>query len=99
MIDSASATSQDQGNIIALIPDVFFSVTVRNAIRRLSYHAHIVKSVQGLVDAAATEDAVLAVIDLSAMRDDAEWDDLGELIDRGLPVLVSKVCGARSALA
>jgi DNA-binding NtrC family response regulator len=88
MIECIGDDAQVHGNIIALVPDVFFSVTVRNAIRRLGYHAHLVKSVAELVDAAATEDVALAVADLSAVRDESDWEEISGLIAREIPVLI-----------
>lgn len=83
-----STARQVRGNIIALIPDVFFSVTVRNTIRRLDYDAHIVKSTEDLVDAVTTESSVLVLVDMEAVRDESDWDDIAGLARWGVPVLV-----------
>jgi hypothetical protein len=67
---------------------VFFAVTVRNTVRRINYDPHIVKTTDNLVVAAGEHQAVLAVIDLAAIRSDAEWADISDLVADGLPVLV-----------
>ena len=91
------------GPILLLIPDVFFAVTVRNAVRRISYEPHIVKTTDDLVVAAGEQQAVLAVIDLSAVRSETEWDDISDLAASDLPVLVfgshKDVDGLRAAKA
>jgi DNA-binding NtrC family response regulator len=88
MSDTDATAEMDRGTVIALVPDVFFSVTVRNAIRRIGYQAHMVKTAADLVDALATQEAVLAITDLSAMRDESDWDDISDLVAREIPVLV-----------
>ena len=80
--------SDEGGPVLLLIPDVFFAVTVRNTVRRIGYDPHIVKVTEDLIVAAGEHQAVLAVIDLAAVRSETEWDDIGELVTGGLPVLV-----------
>lgn len=91
------------GPILLLIPDVFFAVTVRNAVRRSGYDPHIVKTTDDLVVAAGEQHAVLAVIDLSAVRSETEWDEISDLVAAELPVLVfgshKDVDGLRAAKA
>jgi hypothetical protein len=91
------------GPILLLVPDVFFAVTVRNAVRRTGYEPHIVKTTDDLVVVAGEHQAVLVVVDLSAVRSDAEWVDISDLVDGGLPVLVfgshKDVDGLRAAKA
>jgi hypothetical protein len=93
--------SDTGGPILLLIPDVFFAVTVRNAVRRIGYEPHIIKTTDDLVVAAGEHQAVLAVIDLAAVRAEDEWDDIAELATNGLPTLVfgshKDVDGLRSA--
>ncbi len=95
--------SDQGGPILMLIPDVFFAVTVRNAVRRTGYEPHIVKTTDDLVVLAGEHQAVLAVIDLAAVRSDAEWADIAELVADGLPTLVfgshKDVDGLRAAKA
>ncbi|MEX1157892.1 MAG: hypothetical protein WEC79_03050, partial [Thermomicrobiales bacterium] len=78
----------DSGPILLLIPDVFFAVTVRNTVRRIGYDPHILKTAEDLIVAAGEHGAVLAVVDLAAVRSVNEWTDIGELVNEGLPVLV-----------
>jgi DNA-binding NtrC family response regulator len=87
-MSDSSASDKDRGNIIALVPDVFFSVTVRNTIRRIGHHAHMVKTAADLSDAVVTEDVALVVVDLAAMRDESDWDEVTSLAERDVPVLV-----------
>jgi hypothetical protein len=91
------------GPILLLIPDVFFAVTVRNAVRRTGYEPHIVKTTDDLVVAAGEQRAALAVIDLSAVRSEPEWGDISDLVADDLPVLVfgshKDVDGLRAAKA
>ncbi|HYI14239.1 MAG TPA: hypothetical protein VEX37_02535 [Thermomicrobiales bacterium] len=76
------------GPVLLLIPDVFFAVTVRNTVRRIGYEPHIVKLTDDLVVAAGEHQAVLAIVDLAAVHSTSEWDDIGDLVADGLPVLV-----------
>ena len=78
----------DGGPVLLLIPDVFFAVTVRNTARRIGYAPHILKSTDDFVVAAGEHRAVLGVVDLAAVRSEAEWADIGDLVTDGLPVLV-----------
>ncbi len=80
--------SDGGGPVLLLIPDVFFAVTVRNAVRRIGHEPHIVKLTDDLVVAADEHQALLAIVDLSAVRSASEWDDIGDLVAEGLPVLV-----------
>src|SRR5688500_9834981 len=80
--------SDEGGPILLLIPDVFFAVTVRNTVRRIGHDPHILKSTDDLVVAAGEHQALLAVIDLSAVRSESEWDDISDLAAGDLPVLV-----------
>lgn len=99
----AEQHSDAGGPILLLIPDVFFAVTVRNAVRRIGYAPHLLKSTDELVVAAGEHRAVLAVIDLAAVQTAAEWADIGDLCTDGLPTLVfgshKDVDGLRAAKA
>jgi hypothetical protein len=90
-------------SILLLIPDVFFAVNVRNAVRRVGYDPHVLKTTDDLIVAAGEEQAALAVVDLAAVHGDAEWTDVGDLARAGLPVLVfgshKDVDGLRAAKA
>jgi hypothetical protein len=91
------------GPVLLLIPDVFFAVTVRNTVRRIGYDPHILKRTEDLMVAAGEHQAVLAVVDLAAVGAESEWDDIGDLVNDGLPVLVfgshKDVDGLRAAKA
>jgi hypothetical protein len=93
----------DKGAILALIPDVFFAVTVRNTVRRLGYDPAIVKTADDLADEVTTVDPVLAVVDVAAVTSDMDWDTIGVLVQAGLPVLAfgahKDVEGLRAAKA
>lgn len=101
MVDELQASGG--GVVLLLIPDVFFAVTVRNAVRRTGYEPVILKSTDALVDATAEREAVLVVVDLAAIHSEREWDEIGSLVDDGLPVLVfgshKDVDGLRAAKA
>ncbi|HEX5164315.1 MAG TPA: hypothetical protein VFV93_02875 [Thermomicrobiales bacterium] len=75
-------------SILLLVPDVFFAVNVRNAVRRVGYDPHVLKTTDDLIVAAGEEQPALAVVDLAAVDGDAEWADIGDLARAGLPVLV-----------
>jgi hypothetical protein len=96
-------TSGEKGAILALIPDVFFAVTVRNAVRRLGYDPSIVKTADDLADEVTTADPVLAVVDVAGVTSDIDWDTIGALVLEGLPVLAfgahKDVEGLRAAKA
>lgn len=98
----AEQHSDAGGTILLLIPDVFFAVTVRNAVRRIGYEPRIVTTTDALVVSAGEHQAVLAIIDLAAVRSD-EWGDIGDLVRDGLPALVfgahKDVAGLRAAKA
>jgi hypothetical protein len=91
------------GPVLLLVPDVFFAVTVRNTVRRIGYDPHILKQTDDLIVAAGEHRAVLAVVDLAAVRSESEWADIGDLVADGLPVLVfgshKDVDGLRAAKA
>lgn len=104
-VSSSSSMSSDQarGTVIALIPDVFFSVTVRNTVRRCGFEAGIVTSAKDLVQYQNGDHMALAIVDIAAVRDESGWTDIGILASRGVPVLAfgphRDVEGLRSAKA
>jgi hypothetical protein len=77
-----------RGTIVALIPDLFFSVTVRNAIRRLGFESRIVRSADELTEAIAHVAPVLAISDLAAIRGELDWEAIEGIVADGVPTLV-----------
>lgn len=82
------AAQADRGVIVALIPDVFFSVTVRSTIQQLGYRFVLAKSVEQAAHASQENQARLVIADGTAIRSAADWDALGRLTAAGTPVLV-----------
>lgn len=91
------------GLVLVLVPDVFFAVTVRNAVKGIGYEPLVCKKTSELVAIAGQREAMLAVIDLGAVRSQAEWGEIGELTAGGLTTLVfgphKDVDGLRAAKA
>lgn len=77
-----------RGVVIALIPDLFFSVTVRNTIRRLGFESRIVRTADELVEATVHVTPVLAIGDLGAIRTDLDWESFEGVVADGIPTLV-----------
>lgn len=61
---------------------------MRNAVKSLGYQAVVVSSVERLIDAAADVKAVLAIVDMAAVRDGEGWAAIGSMEATGVPVLV-----------
>ncbi len=76
------------GIVVAVVPDVFFSVTVRNAIRAAEYEARIVKSVADPPIHLEGEPPRLVIVDLGAVRGADDWESLSAIQSSGVPVLV-----------
>jgi hypothetical protein len=76
------------GVIVALIPDLFFSVTVRNTIRRLGYEARVVRTADELLESLAHVMPALAVCDLGAIHGEPDWETIEEVVAQDLPLLV-----------
>lgn len=87
MNDTENVTTES-GVIVAVVPDVFFSVTVRNAIRAAGYEARIVKSVSDLSAPSDGDPPRLVIVDLGAVRVPDNWAALSEVERSGTPVLV-----------
>lgn len=85
MISTAPTDQGSRGVIVALIPDVFFSVNVRSTILRLGYQAVLAKGVDQLSQG---QSARLVIVDGTAIRSAEDWDALGLLSAAGTPVLV-----------
>jgi len=83
--DEASDT---RGVIIALIPDLFFSVTVRNTIRRLGFESRIVRTADELTGAVGHATPVLVIGDLGAVRSELDWESIEILVGDGVPMLM-----------
>jgi hypothetical protein len=89
MSDTFSGSNGERrGVILALITDLFFSVTVRNTIRRLGFESALARSAGDILDDMAEMDVVLAVVDLNAIRDDSDWDAVADAAGEGLPILL-----------
>jgi hypothetical protein len=73
--------------VVALVPDVFFSVTVRNTVLRCGLDAIIVTTTDDLVHAASAPGVGLIILDITAVHDDASWSRISGIADSGLPVL------------
>lgn len=98
-----SGTTTPADIVVAVVPDVFFSVTVRNAIRAAGYEARIVKSVADLTAKVDGGQTRLIIVDLGAVRGADDWQSLSAVECSGLPVLVfgphKDVDGFRAAKA
>jgi hypothetical protein len=77
-----------RGTILALIPDLFFSVTVRNTIRRLGFEPRIVRNAGELIESIIHVAPVLAVCDLSAIKGESDWETIEDVVAEGVPTLV-----------
>lgn len=75
------------GQIFALIPDVFFSVTVRNTIRRLGYEAVLVGDTEALAKQALENVPRLIIVDATAVRTSEGWQTISNLRSANIPVL------------
>ena len=73
--------------IVALVPDVFFSITVRNVIRASGAEAVLLRQVADLPQAVQERAPVLLIVDLTALADDAAWDTVSGLVNGDLPSL------------
>jgi DNA-binding NtrC family response regulator len=88
MPDTDTSTDQPKrGTIVAVIPDVFFSVTVRNTIRRLGFEAVVVRNVESVDEAATRSSLRLIILDATALRTSADWDAVSGLRAADIPVL------------
>lgn len=100
MRDAGNTTD---GTVIAVVPDLFFSVTVRNAIRSAGYDARMVKAVGDIGPSFEMPSPRLAVIDMGAVRSPEDWSVLTTVKESGVPVLVfgphKNVEGFRAAKA
>lgn len=85
--DTGAPAGVDRGLVVALVPDLFFSVTVRNAIRRLGFTSRVVRTVDELVDAVEVSAPALAVVDVQAIAGDGDWESLAALAAGGAPIL------------
>jgi DNA-binding NtrC family response regulator len=86
-----------------LTKDLLFGVSIRNAVLRLGFSARIVKSPEALSEALLAASPALAVVDLSTVGADGDWDSIQEVAERPTPVLVfgphKDVDGLRAAKA
>lgn len=73
--------------IVALVPDVFFSITVRNVIRASGAEAVLLRQVADVPQAVQERAPVLLIVDLTALTDDASWDTVAGLVGGDLPSL------------
>ncbi|HUG14260.1 MAG TPA: hypothetical protein VMM78_04505 [Thermomicrobiales bacterium] len=86
--EPSERASESRGTVVALIPDVFFSVTVRNVVRRGGFNPVIVSAAGDLTRVAREHDAVLAIVDATAVRGDGGWAEIGAVDRECAPVLV-----------
>jgi DNA-binding NarL/FixJ family response regulator len=92
-----------RGAIMILTKDLLFSVSIRNAVLRLGFTARIVKSPEALSEALLAASPALAIVDLSTVGANGDWDTIQEVAERPTPVLVfgphKDVEGLRAAKA
>lgn len=83
------ATSRkERGTVVALISDVFFGITVRNAIRKLQFEAQMIKTLEELEQSVSVYEPELVVIDMTVLGDDPDaWDVVAETRSSGARVL------------
>ena len=77
-----------RGTVVALVPDMFFAVAIRQAAKRLDFDTHVVRTPEQMVDSLMLDNPVLAVVDLHAVGAHGDWDAIREVKDSGVPVLV-----------
>jgi hypothetical protein len=92
-----------RGVIMILTKDLLFGVSIRNAVLRLGFTARIVKSPDALSEALLATSPALAIVDLSTVGADGDWDSVQDVAERPTPVLVfgphKDVDGLRAAKA
>jgi DNA-binding NtrC family response regulator len=92
-----------RGAIMILTKDLLFGVSIRNAVLRLGFTARMCKTPEALSEALLGASPALAIIDLSTVGADGDWDTVGEVAERQVPVLVfgphKDVDGLRAAKA
>lgn len=77
-----------RGTVVGLIADVFFGITVRNAIRKLGFEVQIIKSVDELDQAVAVFEPNLLIVDMSVLGDQTDdWEPVHETHESGVRVL------------
>lgn len=87
-MSNVTRPTSDAGLIIALVPDVFFGVTIRNAILRLGYEAALIRDTSEISDALSIADPVLLIVDMTAVGEDPEdWALIKEVAAGGARVL------------
>lgn len=88
-MSSTTYSTGEAGLIIALIPDAFFGITVRNVILRLGYEAALIRDTSELEEACSIATPVLLIVDMTAVREDPDaWAPITEIIDdRGARVV------------
>ena len=100
MSDAGNTTD---GTVIAVVPDLFFSVTVRNAIRAAGYDARMMKAVSAVGPSSEMPQPRLVVIDMGAVGSQEDWSVLTTVRESGVPILVfgphKNVDGFRAAKA
>jgi DNA-binding NtrC family response regulator len=92
-----------RGAIMILTKDLLFGVSIRNAVLRLGFTARMVKSPEALSEELLAASPALAIVDLSTVGVDGDWDTIQEVAERPTPVLVfgphKDVDGLRAAKA
>jgi DNA-binding NtrC family response regulator len=92
-----------RGAIMILTKDLLFGVSIRNAVLRLGFTARMVKSPEALSEELLAASPALAIVDLSTVGADGDWDTIQEVAERPTPVLVfgphKDVDGLRAAKA
>ncbi len=92
-----------RGAIMILTKDLLFGVSIRNAVVRLGFTARMCKSPDALSEALLAASPALAVVDLSTVGVDGDWDAIREVAERPTPVLVfgphKDIDGMRAAKA
>lgn len=77
-----------RGMVVGLIADVFFGISVRNAIRKLGFEAQIIKSLDDLDQTVAVYEPDMLVVDMSLLGSDEEnWEAVRDAQDAGVRVL------------
>lgn len=82
-----SVPAATRGAVVALITDVFFSVSVRSTIRGLGYDALLVRTADEVADHVGVDDIRLVVVDATAVRGADDWNQLGQIAAEVAPVL------------
>ncbi len=84
----SSTTRKERGTVIALISDIFFGITVRNASRKLEFETIVIRELGELNQTMAVYEPDLLVLDMTVPGEDEDaWELIEDAIESGIRVL------------